>query len=366
MIDYEGLADALSGDSEPFGLLSMQASPTAAFLAERFHGRLASLFSAEHGFFGAVSAGESAADCVHPHFGLPVHSLYGKTRTPSPEMMRGISRLVVDLRDIGTRCYTYLATLRNAMRACARDGAGVVVLDSPVPLGGVVDGPMRDEGFDSFVAPLDVPMCHGMTPGECAEWIRREEAPGADLRVVKMGGWSHADRGPWAGFVPPSPAIRSWDSAVMYPATVFTEAYPAVDCDRHGPLAFRVLGAPWLDWKALLDGVHDGLSRLGVSARPYRYSPSGGDYAGRQVDGILLSVSDAAAFRPVRAGMVVLSRILSIGGAEALRGCRPEWMDALFGGSGARLALERGEVEALFPAWDEAAAEFSRRAPNLY
>ena len=184
-------------------------------------------------------SGEKTASVRHPRWRVPIHSLYGATRKPTPEMLKGLARIIVDLQDIGVRCYTYLATLKLLLEAASEHGVEVLVLDRPVPLGGVVDGPMPDRTHMSFVCPAELPLCHGMTIGEEARYLAAA-IPGVRLDVVKMSGWSHACQEPWPDFLPPSPGIKSWDSAVLYPVTVFTEAFPALDTDRGGNLAFRV------------------------------------------------------------------------------------------------------------------------------
>ncbi len=368
MVDYQSLCSRLEEEDAPFGLVSQQASPTAGILRERFGARLACLFSPEHGWFGFAAAGEKTGSEVHPFWHIPVYSLYGETRRPTPAMLSGIGRLVVDMQDIGVRCYTYLATLKLVLEAAAEAHLPVTVLDRPIPLGGVVDGPGLSDGFASFVAPVDVPLCHGMTPGECATFIVGAESLDVNLSVVRMRAWSHESVSPWPNFMPPSPAIRSWDCAALYPATVFSEACPAIDCDRAGSLAFRVLGAPWMDAAGLLDSVREPLVRCGVEARNVRYRPQSGDYAGSAIDGILLTLGDVSAYRPVTAGALLFASIHRHHPADMARGFRPEWLDKLSGSSGLRTALDdSGRLEDLLVNWSAAATEFDvERRVNLY
>ncbi len=360
MIDHEGLCRHLAScGAGPFGLVSRQSSPTAGILHDRFGSRLASLFSPEHGWFGFAAAGERTGSEIHPVWGIPVHSLYGETRRPTAEMLAGLERLVVDLPDIGVRCYTYLATLKLVLEAAAGAHLPVTVLDRPIPLGGAVDGPRLAAGHESFVAPLDVPLCHGMTPGECALFIARMERLDLDLHVARMLGWSHADAAPWPNFMPPSPAIRSWDCAAIYPATVFTEAYAAVDCDRAGSLAFRVLGAPWLDAAWLLAEEGTSLAECGMGGRTIRYVPGGGEYAGQAIDGLLLTIENPRGFRPVSAGARLFSRIGERYGDELARGFRPDWLDKLAGSPGLGKAMgDREALEALVAEWKSGAEAF--------
>ena len=366
MVDYEGLCRHLA-DSGPFGLVSQQASPTGSILHERLGVRLACLFSPEHGWFGLAAAGEKTGHETHPFWGIPVRSLYGETRRPTPEMLEGLERLVVDLQDIGVRCYTYLATLKLVLEAAAEAGLPVTVLDRPIPLGGVVDGPGLVPGFESFVAPLAVPLCHGMTPGECATFIARSEGLDLDLTVVPMLGWSHRETAPWPNFVPPSPAIRSWDCAALYPATVLTEAYVAVDCDRAGALAFRVLGAPWLDAAALLEDVRDRISECGMGGRTIRYRPASGEFAGQVLDGLMLTIERPRDYRPVTVGAHIFASILRRHPEELAKGFRPEWLDKLTGSDALRAAIASPEALAsLLDGWGDANAAYAKRRVDLY
>jgi len=368
MVNYEGLLRHLAVvDDRPFGLLSQQALPTAGLLATEFPDRLKALFSAEHGWFGLAGAGEKTESlAAHPFWHIPVHSLYGEHRRPVPEMYAGLSRVVVDLQDLGVRCFTYLATLKNLLETAAENGVAVTVLDRPIPLGGVLDGPRRTAEFSSFVAPLDIPLCHGMTPGECAQYIARLEGLDLDLTVIKMKDWSHADRTPWMNFTPPSPGIKSWDSAALYPATVFTEAFPALDCDRAGSLAFRVLGAPWLDVHALQNALADALPACGLDIRPFRYRPQNGLYADRPLDGLLLSIANPHAFYPVTGGTLILAALHQRHPQEIREGARPEWLDKLTGSTDTRLALESDDPSALFQKWIDAQDAYLPQRVDLY
>ena len=368
MVDYDALIRHLSVvDAKPFGLLSQQTSPTAGFLHDAFGARMVCLYSAEHGWFGLAGAGEKTGNEVHPLWGVPVHSLYGETRHPTPEMFAGVGRVVIDLQDIGVRCYTYLATLKNMLEGAAEAHLPVTVLDRPIPLGGVLDGPMREVAYSSFVAPLNIPLCHGMTPGECAQFIVREERLDIDLTVIRMRGWNHASRAPWPNFLPPSPAIRSWDSAALYPATVFTEAYGSVDCDRQGSLAFRVLGAPWFDAPRLLRDFQSALPACGMGVRPIRYRPSGGAYRDQVLDGLLLTIENPDAYYPVTAGAVMCAALLRRHPEAFLKDARPEWMDKLAGSKSVRDAFAADALDTLFTSWIAAQdAAFLPRRVDLY
>ena len=366
MINYKALVENLSATDEPFGLLTMQATSTTGRLMKVFPDRLKSLFSAEHGFFGNMGPGEDTVSAWHPYWDRPIHSLYGEHRKPTPEMLKDVGRMEIDLCDIGVRCYTFLATLKNTLEACAEQRIPVTVLDRQVPMGNILDGPMRRGSFSSFVAPINVPFCHGMTPGECAEWIRRNENLELDLDVVRLDGWNHQNHDPWPNFIPPSPAIRSWDNAVAYPMTVFTEAYPAVDCDRDGPLAFRVIGAPWMDPKVMMDDLASGLETCGVAMRPYRYMPRGGRYSGFNLNGILFSVSRPVGYYPVTASVLIFTALLKNFGTKVQVGSRPDWFDRLYGSTEVRDTIRSGDLGDLFRSWINAQDEYQKTRVNLY
>ena len=366
IINYEGLIESLSQTDEPFGLLTMQATSTTRRLMEVCPDRLKALYSAEHGFFGMAAAGERTDSAWHPYWNRPIHSLYGEHRKPTPAMLEGIGRIVIDLCDIGVRCYTYLATLKNMLEACAESGIAVTVLDRQIPMGNILDGPMRRPEYSSFVAPLNVPFCHGMTPGECATWIKIAEDLDVDLTVIRLNGWSHSDHEPWPNFMPPSPSIRSWDSAVCYPMTVFTEAYPAVDCDRGGSLSFRIIGAPWLDPRKLSKELESGLDSCGVAMRPYRYIPNGGKYKGFTLNGILFSVSRPRAYYPVTAGALIFTALFQRYAAQMAVGARPEWLDKLFGSTEIRDTLKSGDLGEMFQNWIDGQDAYLQTKVNLY
>jgi len=367
MVNYEALVKHLSVvDDKPFALLSHQASPTDGILVNAFGTRLVSMLSPEHGWFGLAGPGEKTSFERHPFWDIPVHALYGENRRPTPEMLAGAERIVIDLCDIGVRCYTYLATMKLTLEAAAEMRLPVTVLDRPIPLGGILDGPLRDISFASFVAPLNIPLCHGMTPGECAKFIDKTERLGLDLTVIKMKDWSHSSRSPWNNFIPPSPGIPAWDSAALYPLSVFTEAYPALDCDRGGPLSFRVLGAPWLDIPALIDDFAEVLPACGVGLRPYRYCPANGRYKGQALNGLLLAVENEEAFYPVTAGVIMFAAILQRHRQDLCVDARPEWFDRLFGSTAVRDALSTDSLSTLFGNWITDQDEYLQEKVNLY
>jgi uncharacterized protein YbbC (DUF1343 family) len=279
--------------------------------------------------------------------------------------------VVCDLQDLGARCYTYLASLANMLAACAAQGVAVVVADRPIPLPNVVDGPLLDPACASFVAPVNVPLCTGLTPAEAARWIVADRRLDLDLRVAPMTGWARAGRrgADWPDFVPPSPGIRTWESGQTYLSTVFSEALPGIDVGRGTQLAFRLVGAPWLHAEPFCARLQ-ALRLPGVTFNPYRYVAGVAPYAGAELDGIRLSVTNPDAFRPVATSVFLLHELRQVYGLKRVwrhDGARPEWFDKLYGTSTVRRALVAGVAPSeITAAWRPAQRAFrARRAQAL-
>lgn len=308
---------------------------------------LRALLGPEHGYFGLQGAGERTGKQRHPDWGIPIYSLYGRHRKPTESMLKGLDVLVVDLQDLGARPYTYVSTLRLALEAAAESGTRVVVADRPIPLPHVIDGPVLDSDFRSFVGLIDTPMAYGMTPGETALWLQHQLGLELDVKIARMRGYeAEAGRGiGWPPWIPPSPGIRSWESAMCYLATVFCEAIPAIDCGRSTNLSFQLVGSPWMKVDAVLEQLGD-LSLSGVAFRAHRFTPQSGPYVDRALDGMRLVVTNPRRFHPVATAVAILSVLQSVHGRRRVwrgRGVRPGFFDALFGTDSVRHALMDGE-----------------------
>jgi len=279
--------------------------------------RLVALFAPEHGIRGAAAPGASVPDTVDAATGLPIYSLYGASRAPTPAQLAGLDELVVDLQDVGARPYTYVSTTILAMRAAAAAHKRVLVLDRPDPIGCAIQGPVLDTTYASFIGMLPVPLRHGMTLGELARFANARLRVGADLVVVPVRGWRRCewfDRTglPW---VPPSPNLPDLESAAWYPGTVLLEA-TNLSVGRGTDAPFRQVGAPWMDagqvarimarrWHLALDtvsftprasgdGKYDGERVSGV--RFPRFDRSNGD----AVRDVLRLLAAVAALQPDR------------------------------------------------------------------
>jgi uncharacterized protein YbbC (DUF1343 family) len=324
---------------------------------------LVALYSPEHGIRGTAEAGERVDDSVDPRTGLPVHSLYGETRRPTPAMLEGVEVLLFDIQDIGTRYYTYVYTMALAMEAAGEAGIPFVVLDRPNPIGGVLaQGNVLDPGFASFVGMYPIPMRHGLTPAELALLFRNEFGVDVELHIAPLDGWRRemhfGETGlPWRA---PSPNMPDVESALHYPGTCLFEGTP-LSVGRGTDRAFQQVGAPWLDAEELASRVraHD-LEGVRVDAVSFTPRAAGdGKFSDEAVHGVRFTVTDASTYDPARAGVALLIE------ARALSGDHWSWrashFDRLAGTDRLRLGVEAGEsLEELTRDWTDQLNAFSQ------
>ncbi len=318
---------------------------------------LVALFGPEHGVRGTADAGELVDDEVDPETGLPVFSLFGNTRQPTPEMLQGIDVLVYDLQDVGTRYYTYISTMGLAMQAAAAADISFVVLDRPNPLGGEIGGGVLEPGRASFVGQYPIPDRYGLTAGELALQIVEQEwlsgLDGLDLEVVALEGWTRDLLWPETGleWIAPSPAIDTVESALLYPATIWFEA-SAMSYGRGTEEPFRILGAPWLDAEAAAAELRS-RSLPGVSFETTEITPSmlpgitvEPAFLGQTIPAIRLRVDDPDTIDAPVLGvhlLDVMSTQANTAGATFLS--RPAWLNQLSGNAVLRAAIESGNVD---------------------
>jgi uncharacterized protein YbbC (DUF1343 family) len=278
---------------------------------------LKALFSPEHGFEGRLDIAK-IADAEDEGTGLKIVSLYGENRTPTAESLAGLDTLVFDIQDIGARFYTYVSTMGNALRAAAEHKLRFVVLDRPNPINGVdVEGPVLDDGSQSFVGWHTVPVRHGMTVGELATLFNAELGLGLDLQVVKVEGWDRGDYYDRTGltWINPSPNMRSLTAAVLYPGVGLLET-TNLSVGRGTDRPFEVLGAPWMDGVRVARALNEA-NLPGVRFVPARFTPEGSKFANEECGGVNILVTDRARLRPVHMGLKI---------AEVLRRLqRDEW-----------------------------------------
>jgi uncharacterized protein YbbC (DUF1343 family) len=342
--------------------------PTIDRLAEASELELVALFSPEHGIRGTEEAGDRIEDGRDEETGLPIHSLYGETLKPTPEMLEGLDVLLFDIQDVGARYYTYVSTMARGMEAAGEVGIPFVVLDRPNPIGGrAVQGNVLDPAFSTFVGLYPVPMRHGMTVGELARMMVGEFGVQVDLKVVPAVGWRRGKIFPETGlpWLPPSPNMPSVESALHYPGTCLFEG-TNISVGRGTGEAFQVVGAPWLDGEALAATLAS--YRIpGVRFEAARFTPlepGDGKFGGEEIPGIRLW-GETPDYDPTLAALALLREI------RDMSGDRWEWrvrhFDRLAGTDRLRAGIEAGSsVEALRSGWDEALRAFvALREPYL-
>ncbi len=271
---------------------------------------LAALFSPEHGIRGLLDA--TVPSTRDEKTGLPIHSLYGDTRRPTAEMLKGLDAIVIDLQDVGARFYTYMTTMAYVMEEAAPRKIKVLVLDRPNPIGGVsIEGPALDEAAVSFIGYLPgMPTRHGMTLGELARLFNAERKIGADLTVVAMRNWRRDawfdETGlMWTG---PSPNMRNLYAATLYTGLASFES-TNLSVGRGTDTPFEHIGAPWIDGVRLAEALN-GRAIPGVRFYPVHFTPTASRFANEACQGVFIVVTDRQAVRPVRVGVEIASALL--------------------------------------------------------
>ena len=328
---------------------------------------LVTLMSPEHGFRGAAAPGEEVTSSVDSATGLPIYSLYGKRLGPTAEVLSGIDVILVDLPDVGTRYFTYLSTTVEVMKAAAKAGKPVLVLDRPNPLGGRIEGPVLDTAFASFVGRLAIPVRPGLTLGEQALLANTDLKIGAAVTVIPVSGWRRRDDAFTTGlpFLPPSPNLKTLESLFHYPGTCLFEG-TALSVGRGTDAPFEQVGAPWLDTTRVLAIVRRsglrGVRFAGVPFTPLR--PGDGKFADTVLAGIRLTVTDREKYRPVTAALTLLAAVYQVHGAQI--GLIPAHFDRLAGGVGIRRwLLARHPVADQVKSWRNLQREFVRRTREI-
>jgi uncharacterized protein YbbC (DUF1343 family) len=263
---------------------------------------LVALYGPEHGVRGNYSAGEYVGFYKDEKTGVPVYSLYGKTRKPTAEMLRDVDVLVYDIQDIGCRSYTYISTMGYAMEAAAENNIEFVVLDRPNPLGGIkIEGPLVEEGYFSMVSAFPVPYVYGLTCGELANLINNENYLKADkkcnLKVVPMKGWKRKMKFRDTGleWVPSSPHVPHASTAQYYVATGIMGELQVFSEGVGYTLPFQFYGAEWIEPQKLADEMN-ALNLKGVLFRPVTFKPYYGRLAKKEVHGVQVYILDADKF----------------------------------------------------------------------
>jgi len=356
------------------GLLSHPASISAnlenarELIARSFPGQLQVLFSPQHGLLGEKQDNMiSSADSIDPLLKLPVISLYGPRLAPPLDSLEIVDTVLVDLQDVGTRVYTFAATLAKMMEAAAAAGVKVAVLDRPNPIGGEqVEGNLLRPEWASLVGPYPLPMRHGLSLGELARYYNATQRIGCDLEVIPARGWRRGDYGDATGlpWVLPSPNLPTLDSAVVYPGQVLLEGTNLSE-GRGTTRPFELFGAPFLE-PARIKARLAALPLPGVVLREASFEPTFHKWAGELCRGFQLHVTDRRSFKPYFTTLALLGVIRELY-PEDFAWRQPPYeyeterrpIDLLTGDAGIREGLDKGTpVLELEAGWQKELGEF--------
>ncbi len=343
-------------------------------LHEAANVKLVALFGPEHGVRGNVHAGDHVGNAADPTTGVPVYSLYGKSRIPSKEMLQGIDVLVYDIQDIGCRSFTYISTLGNIMKAAAENGIKVMVLDRPNPLGGEkVEGNLAEDDCLSFVSAFKIPYVYGLTPGEVALLLNGENMLGAkcDLEVVKMKGWKRKMTYDQTGlqWVLPSPHIPHASSAPYYSVSGIVGELDSISIGVGYTMPFQMFGAPWIDAPVLAQRLN-ALNLPGVMFRPMYYKPFYAFGKGQDLQGVQVYLTDYRKATLTNIQFYVLQELYSLyPDHDVLAQCtkRHGMFDKVCGSKQIRqLFMKRHKWEDVKPYWEKDAEAFKQLAKKYW
>jgi len=267
---------------------------------------ITSVFAPEHGFYGSGYAYEDVGDQTIGD--IPLYGLFGSRRRPTQEMLSQINLLIYDVQDIGTRSYTFVSTLFYCMEEASKASIPLIVLDRPNPMGGlVVDGPLLDEHWRSFLGYAKIPYCHGMTIGELARFFNEEYHVGCKLIVIPMQGWKRSMLFSQTGlpWVPTSPQIPEPDTPFFYPTTGLMGHCSMVNIGIGYTLPFKLVGAPWIEAEKFATALNK--QKLpGVYFQPFYYRPFFGKFKLENCQGVRILVTDPEHFLPVTTQFTIM------------------------------------------------------------
>lgn len=331
---------------------------------------LVALFSPEHGLRGEAQAGDKVDSTIDFASRLPIHSLYGATKQPTSEMLRGIDWLLFDLQDVGARFYTYPSTLMMVLRAATKHKIPVTILDRPnLPGGELIEGPVLQSPLASFVGIFAMPVLHGMTIGELGRMFAAAEKLTVKLDVVRCTNWQRESGFlsehdfPW---MPPSPNLRSDKAVWTYAGTALFEG-TNISEGRGSDKPFEYVGAPFID-SAKLIALLEAQKLAGVAFTPIDFMPTMSKFAGELCHGVRVIMTDGKTFRPFRTGVAIVKAVHDLYPDQfGFRSGAPSYFDQLAGVSWLRedIIAEKSldEMEAKWTA--DVDAFRARREPFL-
>lgn len=271
---------------------------------------LIALFSPEHGVRGNEREGAIIENTRDKKTGLPVYSLYGKTKRPTPEMLKNIDILCFDIQDIGARFYTYISTMAYAMEECAKHKKTFIVFDRPNPIGGInVEGNILNEEYKSFVGYFPIVQRHGMTVGELALMFNKEFKINCNLEIIPMKNWNRENYFDELNlmWIPPSPNIPTAETALIYSGICIFEGVN-ISVGRGTTMPFRYIGAPFIDAETLSEELNK-LNLTGVFFLPAYFTPALSIYKNEICKGVQIIVIDKNKFLPIQAAIVMMHKI---------------------------------------------------------
>ena len=346
------------------------------FFYKRNDCKLVALFGPQHGIHGQTQDNMIEWQSQkHPIFDIPLYSLYGTQRKPTPEMLKGIDILLIDLQDVGARLYTYIWTVKLCMEACSEAGIPVWVLDRPNPVAQLpFDGPVLKKEFFTFVGGASIPLCHRMTIGEMALWIKENYYPDCILKIEWMKNWKRhsifSDTGlPW---VLPSPNIPTLQTALVYPGTVLIEALNLSE-GRGTTIPFELFGAPFINSEKLKKNLDDRHIQ-GCVFRPHDFIPTFHKFAGELCYGMQIHIADINIFKPVCTALEIFDAIIETSKQDSLKFKLPPYeyeynlmpFDILSGDSGMREALvSRKNIQSEKERWETEISEFRKEFKEI-
>lgn len=345
--------------------VTSELTSTVDALFQNKSAHLIALFGPEHGVRGDIPAGKRVENYTDGRTGLIVHSLYGKTRKPTPEMLEGIDILIYDIQDIGSRAYTYIYTMAYAMAAAREHNLKFIVLDRPNPLGGIrVEGNVLDPKFSSFVGLYPIPLIYGMTVGELAGFFNTEFMIGCDLVVVPMQGWRRDmifdDTG--LTWIPTSPHVPRSETAFFIAATGYMGELDTISEGVGYLMPFELAGAPWIDSEKFAAELNS-RKLPGVYFRPTYYQPFYAKFEKQQVGGVQLLILDHTAFSPSQAQIHILTAIKKLYPEQDIFDTpRTGMFDKVFGTDQIRKMIASGyPAEEIIQNWQPELEKFKKK-----
>jgi len=349
--------------TNPTGVNS-RLEPTIDVLAAHPQIQLTALFGPEHGVRGDITAGATVETFNDPRTGIPIYSLYGRTRRPTDDMLRNVDVLMYDIQDIGSRAYTYIYTMALAMEAARDKQIPFIVLDRPNPLGGLlVEGPVLDTVFSSFIGLYPIPFVYGMTVGELAQLFNREFGINCDLKVVPMKGWKrkmlYEDTG--LEWVITSPHVPHARSARFAAATGIIGELQTIDIGIGYTLPFELTGEAWIDGERLARELN-ARQLPGIIFRPVHYRPYYFTRRDSDLQGIQLHITDLRRFKPQRTQIHILTAICKLFPDQPFfQTERTRSFDRAMGTDQVRLAAARGKsAEEIIAGWQKELDQFKQ------